>query len=250
MKKYKHNLCFGFPPWGAISSHQVLSENFIKKYSNKLHWNKIVQWQKISNDLIEENLNKIKIYNYIWEIICQKQSLSEDFIEKHQDKVIWSLISQYQNLSENFIEKFKNKIVWNKLNYKNLSVKFLKKFVDYIDWKSLFFEKHLSEDFIEEYIGYFTCDRVVWNYISRYQKLSENFMRKFSANLNWVELCSCQDFSDEFILEFHHKTNDLALMKYQKLSNNIANFLINENHAWNYLIPKCYFDFQNHLTFI
>ena len=64
--------------WCIISTHQKLSEEFIKKHKNSLDWF----------------------------LICKHQHLSEDFISKHTGKVNWNNVSRYQMLSENFIKKY------------------------------------------------------------------------------------------------------------------------------------------------
>jgi hypothetical protein len=68
--------------WNHISEHQVLSEEFIRKYQNKVNWI----------------------------IISAYQKLSEDFIREFQRKVFWPFIFKYQNLSEDFIKEFQDKI--------------------------------------------------------------------------------------------------------------------------------------------
>lgn len=73
---------FSWTIWKHISEHQVLSEEFIRKYQNKLDWVYISAYQK----------------------------LSEDFIREFQYKVFWLFIFQYQDLSEEFKKEFQDKI--------------------------------------------------------------------------------------------------------------------------------------------
>ena len=65
----------------------------------------------------------------------------------------------------------------------------------YWDYISLF--QKLSEDFIREF-----KDRVNWIYISYYQTLSEYFIREFKDKVDWIMISHCQDLSEDFIREF------------------------------------------------
>ena len=66
--------------WEHLSKHKNLSEDFIRKYQDKVDW----------------------------EYISEYQTLSEYFIHKFKDKVDWYKISEYQILSEEFIREFKD----------------------------------------------------------------------------------------------------------------------------------------------
>ena len=68
--------------WVWLSKHEGLTEDFIRKFADKVEW----EW------------------------ISQYQHLSEGFIREFKDKVDWLCISRYQRLSENFIRKFANDI--------------------------------------------------------------------------------------------------------------------------------------------
>jgi hypothetical protein len=48
-------------------------------------------------------------------------------------------------------------------------------------------------------------DKRKWSIISRYQFLSEDFMRKFEDKLDWYWISRYQKLSEDFIREFHHK---------------------------------------------
>ena len=68
--------------WINISVNQKLSEDFIRKYQDKVDW--------------------------YW--ISRCQILSEDFIREFQHKVYWPYISQYQKVSKEFIKEFQDMI--------------------------------------------------------------------------------------------------------------------------------------------
>ena len=79
--------------WVEISYYQVLSEDFIREFKDKVYWKQI----------------------------SYKQVLSEDFIREFQDKVYWVNISYKQELSLEFIKEFEDKVDWNILKEKGLS---------------------------------------------------------------------------------------------------------------------------------
>ena len=72
--------------WSCVSLDGNLSEDFIRKFQDKVNWTYITRYQK----------------------------LSESFIEEFQDKIDWRYISYYQILSENFIRKFSDKLILSK----------------------------------------------------------------------------------------------------------------------------------------
>ena len=50
-------------------------------------------------------------------------------------------------------------------------------------------------------------NKVIWINISRYQKLSENFIREMKDKVNWDYILFYQDISDDFSNEFKYKIN-------------------------------------------
>lgn len=110
--------------WKNISQYHLLSEEYIKKFQNKVNFWRISQYQKLSEEFIVEFHDRVN-----WTCISQYQKLSEEFINKFQDKVNWIRISQYQKLSEKFIKEFKTKIfprfILKNINQKYYSTQFI-----------------------------------------------------------------------------------------------------------------------------
>ena len=69
-----------------------------------------------------------------------------------------------------------------------------------LDWKYISRYQKLSEEFIREF-----QDKVDWRCISGYQKLSEEFIREFQDKVQWEYISICQKLSEEFIGEFKDK---------------------------------------------
>jgi len=177
--------------WFIVSKVGSLSEEFIKKYQDKVDWFSISKFQK----------------------------LSEPFIREFQDYLEWDLISFYQKLSDEFIREFKNKVDWSYIStYQKLSVEFIREFKNKVDWSLISKHQKLSEEFIREF-----KDKVHWSNISSYQKLSESFIREFKHKLNWYNISYYQKLSEEFIIEFKDKVKWTNILNNQNLS---FNFII------------------------
>ena len=81
------------------------------------------------------------------------------------------------------------------------------------DWNWISRYNTLSEEFIEEF-----ADKVNWYCISVHQKLSESFIRKHADKVNWSAISSTQTLSEDFIREFQDKVVWYNISAYQKLS--------------------------------
>ena len=77
-----YNPAFDWRDWGFYSNN-ILSEDFIREFKDKVDWS----------------------------AICRYQKLSENFIREFKDKVHWGVVSIYQNnLSDEFKTEFANKL--------------------------------------------------------------------------------------------------------------------------------------------
>jgi len=100
--------------WNYISRYENLSEEFIRKFKNKVNWRNVLAKQKLSKDFIREFHYKIKddLTENDWILISQKK-LNEKFIRKFKDKVYWNYIlhNKYQKYySIEFIQDFAPKM--------------------------------------------------------------------------------------------------------------------------------------------
>jgi len=150
----------------------------------------------MNQEVKQEVKNLIKIFNLKctieefkdkvdWNLISCYQKLSEDFIREFKDKVDWLNISERQKLSENFVREFKNFVNWKYISFsQKLSEYFIREFQDKVDWYSISHSQKLSEDFIREF-----KDKVYWINVSECQKLSVNFRKEFNLKIhkdNWI----------------------------------------------------------------
>lgn len=70
-------------------------------------------------------------------------------------------------------------------------------------WSDISRYQKLSEAFIEKY-----SDRVDWNYMSRYQKLSEEFIEKYSDRVIWKYVSAYQIITPEFAKKHNIQINN------------------------------------------
>lgn len=54
-------------------------------------------------------------------------------------------------------------------------------------------------------------DELVWNFISHYKKLSEDFIDKHKEQVNWHNISAYQKLSEAFIIKYIDKINFRAL---------------------------------------
>ena len=166
--------------WEMVSVHQDLSEDFIRKFSNKVCWRLISYQQTLSEDFIREFSKDVD-----WSGISYRQELSEDFIRECSNDIGcygWSNISSNQTLSEELIRDFSKRVIWTNISR----------------------HQKLSEELIRDF-----PNDVDWFHVSRNHKLSEEFMREFSHKVDWRGVRHKQTLSEDFIREFF-KGNALA----------------------------------------
>src|SRR5574343_580588 len=111
-----------------------------------------------------------------------------------------------------------NKSVTNKIkiieeihNIKKFFYENINNFV--VDWFYISKHQKLSEEFIEKYI-----DKVNWDCISINQTLSEEFIGKHKDKVNWCYISTYQTLSEEFIEKYIDRVDWCCILQYQKLS--------------------------------
>ncbi len=89
----------------------------------------------------------------------------------------------------------------------------IEEFKDKVSWESVCIWQKLSEDFMREF-----KDKIHWKFISVYQKLSEKFIREFINKLHWNNITYCQKLSKNFIRELRHKLDLDCLLDHNKIT--------------------------------
>ena len=62
--------------------------------------------------------------------------------------------------------------------------------------------------------------KVNWHSLSRFKKISEDFIREFEYEVVWVYISRVQKLSEEFIYEFQDKLDIDCLIKDNKITKN------------------------------
>ena len=173
-----------------ICTDEELDNEFMLKYKDYLNWFVLLRkyQNKFTPEEIEELLPICQKKRILWDLAVF-QIFTEEQMERWVDERIYDLhlIYKVQHVSEKFIEKYAGKGLWG----------------DIIE------NQVLSEDFlrrhIEDFNNTFFNGDVCWEAITKYQKLSESFMRDYRGRLNWRYLPVYQDMSEKFIKEFLDK---------------------------------------------
>jgi hypothetical protein len=104
----------------------------------------------------------------------------------------------------------------------------VEEFKNIVSWDDISKFQKLSENFIREF-----QDKVDWVWISEYQKLSEDFIREFKNKVYWGNISIYQKLSEGFIREFKDKVYWYDISVFQKLSESfIREFKNRVNWGW------------------
>lgn len=194
--------------WEIICcSNYQLTEDFIRKYHDKVDWRCISIYQNLSENLIREFCDKVD-----WIYISINQKLSEEFIEEFQHKVDWYSISEYQKLSEEFIKKFQNRVNWYFISkHQELSESFISEFQHKLNMNTIIEFQELSEDFARKELA-------------KNEYLLIKFIKRYKDVLSYEFIMDFIDYIDINLLDLNNR-NDLT--EEQKNSIRIAKELIN-----------------------
>ena len=239
--------------WNNASRFQVMDEQFIKRNSEKILVDGILQknstWNekklKFSDDFIDHielifpNVDKVKLLNLLISGCDIDDSQYELLIKKYKD-INWSLISK-RILTEEFIDKYANKLDWGVLSaWQPLTSYIINKYEKKINWEQVSMNYSIDEntiidnidkfnqsslDFIASYRGLkeSTIEKIpfnksAWEQVCEYQKLSENFIREHINDINWRFIIQYQILSEDFMREYKGKLDWDEISAWQRLS--------------------------------
>ena len=151
----------------------------------KIIENDILLKNKTPDELNTYIINKLKNNKNYWNYLSIETKLSEEFILQYFDKF------NFKNLLLN--QKFSKKFINSSLFWDNI--------IKFDLWEILLKKHYLDISFIEKYIDYCENNNVEWSIISRYQKLSEDFMNKYKSKLDWYWISQEQFMTLEFIAD-------------------------------------------------
>ncbi|MFA6667806.1 MAG: hypothetical protein WCS51_05600 [Bacilli bacterium] len=111
----------------------------------------------------------------------------------------------------------------------NTTYSSFEEFIVNTDWGYLSKYDELSEDFMRCFENY-----INWSIVSVYQHMSEDFIREFHDKIDWKNISEYQKLSEEFIREFQNKVNWGCISEYQKLSEKFIKEF-KDNVEWNFI---------------
>ena len=199
-----------------MSHNPNLKIDFIRKYSDKLDWHKVVRYCKFTPKEALELKDELGWNCFLY----GNQFISEEFIEdelKIMDpkSIRWNCLADNKHLSENFfrkyIEHFKNYL--HNLASKNLSESFFEFIIpmvsnnDFYFWEELSYNKNLSSSFLIKYfkLGKFNYDDIFEN-----RGIDEKFVEywieenKDVKSVPWKIISDHVDMSLEFIKKYEN----------------------------------------------
>lgn len=145
-------------------------------------------------------------------MILIKQMEYVDFINLYNNN--WEMISTFNDLEDDFFELYYNKINWEKVAIRPLTENFMRKFDKYIHFPMISKYQKLSEQFIYDYINKLDSFD-----ISTYQKMSEGLMDTISLFLNWQKISERQKLSETFIRKYINYIDPCSILMCQELHN-------------------------------
>lgn len=105
-------------------------------------------------------------------------------------------------LTDNFVRKFSQYADWDLLseNYGiDMPLDMIRAYSSNVVWISLLKNRLFSEEFLREMVPHFNYD--CWQFISKYQRLSEAFIRDFPEKVDWPLIVKYQPITQKFLDE-------------------------------------------------
>lgn len=177
--------------WDDIS-RKDLSINFMTKYKDNLNWSIICYKNDIPNYYYKHFVDKLD-----WKEICKRQQLTSSFIKKYEKYMNWDLVATRGYINDDIFTEFFEELY--------CSMKFNKIFINS--------NTTISANIISQYEYYYDND--IWNSISIYKNLDDEFINKYKDKLNWKLLSNSFKFTETQIIKYkkYIKWNDLSTSK-------------------------------------
>ena len=92
--------------WKKISIKEILDDQFIHTYSDKLDWEYLVKYQVLSNIIIKSNIDKI-VTNGLLKLLIIYQKIPQDIIRKYIyiNNGYWEYLLIHQKLEKKMVRK-------------------------------------------------------------------------------------------------------------------------------------------------
>ena len=177
---------------------KITSEELYLKIllGEKIYWNSLLGDGQLTDEMIDEFASK-----FYWDHDTCEYDLccAEWVLENHIDKINWI------GLSCNNRIKF--------------SPQFIKKHCDrFLNWGVLA-QRH-SYLIKDGHLDILLKKGITWEKICFYQRLDEDFIRKYADKIDWINVMEINKFSIEFIEEFIDEMDNDLLVEHQDLTEN------------------------------
>ena len=227
-----------------LCEKQILNNEYIDLYNDKINWNLICKYQKLDIDLIKKYKHLIN-----WNVISEFQEISYGLITSFDNELNWTIILNTKKYMDKcLIEKYHTEINWNDIHYfNNVPEKILILYKDIIDWNKFNYEIKLCNETIN-----IIYDKLNIYKILQYNEINVNTFivlkhyvdENNNFDIDWEYFYMKNNFilDDKKIYFFHTFVNWISILKKQKLSQNIMDIFYNEfqESEWIYM-------FQNNL---
>jgi hypothetical protein len=115
---------------------------------------------------------------------------------------------------------------------------------DDVDWRAISKYQKLSEDFIREHVN-----EVDWNDISKFQKLSNNFINEFNYRVNWKYISAFQNMCLKFATKYRNRIDWFNACFNEHLSEEVLSIgkadILPYLPGNNYLFPRDIYSSKN-----
>lgn len=199
--------------WKCKSSEKNLNKDFVLKYKEYLDMKMVSRYSHFST----EDFKSIELVKAIdWNIHILYQDPDPEVVWNNSRLVDWRRLSYSPLVTEYIMDQYGSFLDWNLITARHrFSEETLLKFAKNIDWEQACISQNLSCEFIDKY---YIKLRLYLYEIAKYQKLSEDFMRKHKNDLDWDLISEYQNLSESFIEEMSDYVNWTWISEKQKLS--------------------------------
>lgn len=232
LKEFKQYIRWQVFSSRLATSHAEIDVNILREFKDELYWKEISASKKLSIEIVEE----FQDYLYFDIISGQRDYANPSFLTKFKNKLNFYTIYELHLIEEFFIQKnlFEQvsndrNILLSVLSYQKLSEEFIENIIKMIDlsdreWMTLSRVQKLSEHFIKKYI-----DKLSMDFICTYQILSEQFIRDHKNLVKWRAISYSQCLSEDFIWEFSELLDFDELRYNNNLDPELKNYLSRNN---------------------
>ncbi len=202
----KHFVCQSINTWKIISAVEIMFEDFLDYYADKIDWSAVCRIQELNHSFLKRFEDRVN-----WQIVSNCQSLSNATIIEFAPRLNWLAVSRKQRLSISVIDMFSDRVHWPSIcRYQKLNRTLINKYKDRVRWPDICRHQKLSEHFMKK-----NADILDWVIITQHQHLSEGFIRRNQDLICWKYIFETHyKYSDDFIMEFRDRdVKNLALYR-------------------------------------